>query len=96
MEAASMVRTRTATWQPTSSGPSCTRMWGSVAGGWAEHAAFVDERGAAVTERLLELTRPGPGERVLELACGPGGVGLAARRRVAPAARSCCPTSRPR
>ena len=28
--------------------------------------------------------RPQPGERVLELACGPGGLGLAAAKRVAP------------
>ena len=33
---------------------------------------------------MLELTLPRPGERVLELACGPGGLGLAAASRVAP------------
>ncbi len=59
-------------------------MWGSVAGSWEEHAAFVDERGAAATARMLELAAPGPGDRVLELACGPGGAGLAAARRVEP------------
>jgi SAM-dependent methyltransferase len=59
-------------------------MWGAVAGGWAEHADFVDSRGAGVTKQMLELTRPRPGERVLELACGPGSVGLAAARWVAP------------
>jgi SAM-dependent methyltransferase len=59
-------------------------MWGSVAGGWAEHAEFADARGAAVTEELLELAAPKPGEGVLELACGPGGAGLAAARQVDP------------
>jgi SAM-dependent methyltransferase len=59
-------------------------VWGSVAGGWAEHAAFVDGRTAGITDRLLELTRVGPGQRVLELACGAGGLGLAAARRVGP------------
>jgi SAM-dependent methyltransferase len=59
-------------------------MWAAVAGSWAEHADFVDRRGAAVTERMLELAAPQPGERVLELACGPGGVGLAAAPLVAP------------
>jgi SAM-dependent methyltransferase len=59
-------------------------MWAAVADGWGAHADFVDERGAAATERMLELTRPAPGERVLELACGPGSVGLAAARLVAP------------
>src|SRR3954469_140670 len=57
-------------------------MWGSVAGSWAEHAAFVDERGAAITQRMLELSAPGPGDRVLELACGPGGAGIAAAAHV--------------
>ena len=56
-------------------------MWESVAGGWAEHAAFVDDRGARIAEELLEATAPQPGERVLELACGPGGRG--GRRRSA-------------
>jgi SAM-dependent methyltransferase len=60
------------------------RMWGAVAGGWAEHAVWADARGAAVAETMLELATPEPGERVLELACWPGGVGLAAAERVAP------------
>jgi ubiquinone/menaquinone biosynthesis C-methylase UbiE len=59
-------------------------MWSSVAGAWDEHADFVDARGAAITERMLELAAPRPGERVLELACGAGGLGLAAAELVAP------------
>ena len=59
-------------------------MWGAVAGSWADHASLIDERQAATTERLLALTAPRPGERVLELACGPGGAGLAAAPLVAP------------
>ena len=59
-------------------------MWGAVAQGWAEHAAWADARGAAVAEAMLELASLTPGDRVLELACGPGGAGLAAARRVAP------------
>jgi SAM-dependent methyltransferase len=59
-------------------------MWAAVAGAWGEHAEYVDARRAHVTDRMLELTAPRPGERVLELACGPGGVGLAAAARVAP------------
>lgn len=59
-------------------------MWAAVAPAWAEHAAYADARGADVTEKLLELTAPSPGDRVLELACGPGGTGLAAAARVAP------------
>jgi SAM-dependent methyltransferase len=56
-------------------------MWSAVAPAWAEHAAYADERGADVAERMLELTAVGPGDRVLELACGPGGLGLAAAAR---------------
>jgi SAM-dependent methyltransferase len=56
-------------------------IWGSVAGGWAEHSDYVDARGAHVTEAMLDLTAPRRGERVLELACGGGGVGLAAAER---------------
>jgi SAM-dependent methyltransferase len=59
-------------------------MWAAVAPAWAEHAAYADARGAGMADRMLALTSPRPGERVLELACGPGGLGLAAADRVAP------------
>ncbi len=56
-------------------------MWSAVAGGWAEHAAFVDTRAAELTAAMLAMTGVGPGAQVLELACGAGGVGLAAAER---------------
>ncbi len=59
-------------------------MWSAVSGSWVEHADYVDRRQAGVVERMLHLTAPGPGMRVLELACGPGGLGLAAAPRVLP------------
>jgi SAM-dependent methyltransferase len=59
-------------------------MWASVAGAWGEHAAYADQRGAALTETLLDRARLQPGDRVLELACGPGGAGIAAALRVEP------------
>ena len=59
-------------------------MWSSVAGAWGANVDYVDARGARVTARMLELARPAQGERVLELACGPGGPGLAAAPLVAP------------
>ncbi|MEA2156866.1 MAG: hypothetical protein QOE11_3006 [Solirubrobacteraceae bacterium] len=59
-------------------------MWSAVAPAWGEHAAYAEQRGAAVSARMLELTAPRPGERVLELACGPGGVGLAAAQLIEP------------
>jgi ubiquinone/menaquinone biosynthesis C-methylase UbiE len=57
-------------------------MWSAVADGWREHADDADERGTAATEQLLDLAGLRPGDRVLELACGPGGAGLAAAARV--------------
>ena len=59
-------------------------MWSAVAGGWGEHAEYVDARGAAVTRSMLAESKPQSGERVLELACGAGGLGLAAAALVAP------------
>ena len=58
--------------------------WNMAAAGWGEHAGFIDGREAAVALRMLELAAVGAGDRVLELACGPGGVGLAAAERVGP------------
>jgi ubiquinone/menaquinone biosynthesis C-methylase UbiE len=55
-------------------------MWASVADRWGENADYIDARGEEVTARLLELTAPQAGERVLELACGTGAVGIAAAR----------------
>jgi SAM-dependent methyltransferase len=56
-------------------------MWAAVAPAWREHAGYADARGAQVSERMLEAVRPG--DEVLELACGPGGLGLLAARRAA-------------
>ncbi|MCU1426513.1 MAG: methylase involved in ubiquinone/menaquinone biosynthesis [Actinomycetia bacterium] len=58
--------------------------WAAVASSWGEHAEYADARGAPVAEKMLELSAPQPGERVLELACGTGGLGCAAAARVAP------------
>ena len=60
------------------------RMWASVAPSWSQHATYVDTRGAAVAQAMLEAAGVRPGDHVLELACGPGGVGLAAAERVGP------------
>src|SRR5689334_13161533 len=59
-------------------------MWAGVAPRWAEHADYIDERATPITERMLTLAALEPGERVLDLACGPGGAGLAAAERVGP------------
>ena len=59
-------------------------MWAAVAGGWAQHADYADARGAQSARRMLELAEVRAGDRVLELACGPGGLGFAAAERVRP------------
>jgi SAM-dependent methyltransferase len=59
-------------------------LWSTVAPSWGEHADVTDDAAAPLTKRMLELTAPRPGERVLELACGAGGLGLAAAELVGP------------
>jgi SAM-dependent methyltransferase len=59
-------------------------MWASVAPSWGEHADYVDTRGAAVADAMLAAAGLRAGESVLELACGPGGVGIAAAAIVGP------------
>ena len=61
--------------------------WAAVAPTWGENAAFLDARGIGMTARMLELAGPRPGDRVLELACGPGSVGLAAAELVRPSGK---------
>ena len=60
-------------------------IWEGVSGGWKTRA---DQMEAGVhgeaAGRMLELAALEPGERVLELACGPAGVGLAAAAAVGP------------
>jgi SAM-dependent methyltransferase len=56
-------------------------MWDGVAPGWARNAEFVEERGTDLTESLIDAAAISDGDRVLELACGPGGLGLAVAER---------------
>jgi ubiquinone/menaquinone biosynthesis C-methylase UbiE len=57
-------------------------MWSAVAPGWERNADFIDSRTADLTATMLDAVALEPGDRVLELACGPGGLGLAAAERV--------------
>jgi SAM-dependent methyltransferase len=63
---------------------SLRAIWSAVAPSWGEHAEHVDARGAAVAQAMLDSADLQRGERVLELACGPGGVGTAAAALVGP------------
>jgi SAM-dependent methyltransferase len=60
-------------------------VWEGISGGWKAHAADLEEgpHGEAAV-RMLDAAALRPGERVLELACGPAGVGLRAARAVEP------------
>jgi ubiquinone/menaquinone biosynthesis C-methylase UbiE len=55
-------------------------MWAGVAEQWTKRADFLDQRAAAITKALLDGAAIGAGDRVLVLADGPGGLGLAAAR----------------
>jgi ubiquinone/menaquinone biosynthesis C-methylase UbiE len=65
-------------------------MWSAVAQDWHQPADEVDCRAAVVTQAMLEAADPQPGARVLELACGPGGVGLSAAAIAGPAGEVVC------
>jgi ubiquinone/menaquinone biosynthesis C-methylase UbiE len=60
--------------------PLVHAMWAGVAEQWTKRADFLDYRAAAVTKALLDGAAIGTGDRVLVLADGPGGLGLAAAR----------------
>jgi enediyne biosynthesis protein CalE5 len=64
--------------------PQLHGMWSSVSDAWAEHADFIEARGNVVTEWLVAATTPRKGDRVLELATGPGAVALAVAPLVDP------------
>ncbi len=63
------------------------QMWGSVAKSWGEHVDHVEQRAEAVTRLMIDAVAPAPGDEVLELACGAGGLGLAIADRVSPGGR---------
>jgi len=63
------------------------RMWGRVAPAWERHAEQVEQRVEALTDLMIEAVAPRPGDEVLELACGTGGLGLAIAPRVTPGGR---------
>lgn len=53
-------------------------IWSAAAPSWDEHAEFVEDRGAVVSAAMLAVADLRLGDDVLELGCGPGGVGIAA------------------
>lgn len=59
-------------------------IWATAAPAWGEHAGYIDTRAAAVTQAILDAACLQRGAHVLELGCGPGGVGIAAADIVGP------------
>jgi hypothetical protein len=65
--------------------------WSGVAGAWGRHAKRFDaQSGEVATAWMLDAAGLRSGEQVLELACGPAGVGLQAARADAPDGRVLC------
>ena len=54
---------------------SSAESWDAVAAAWDEHVDYVDEHSAASTATMIERLAIQPGDRVLELAAGPGTLG---------------------
>jgi SAM-dependent methyltransferase len=67
--------------------PESPASWDEVAGGWARRRELVWRISRSLSERLLELLDPQPGDTVLELAAGPGDTGFLAAERIAPSGR---------
>jgi len=67
--------------------PESPASWDEVAGGWARRRDLVWQASRGLSERLLELLDPQPGDTVLELAAGPGDTGFLAAQRIAPSGR---------
>jgi SAM-dependent methyltransferase len=58
--------------------------WERAAVGWGTHRDWWDRATRPVSERMVEALEPQPGQRVLELAAGPGDVGLLIAELVRP------------
>ena len=56
-------------------------MWAAVAERWAEHADYVELRTVKLNAAIFAGVALGPTDRVLDLASGPGGLGIAAAAR---------------
>jgi ubiquinone/menaquinone biosynthesis C-methylase UbiE len=58
--------------------------WNNAAPGWKQMWSVLERAGQPVSDRLVELARVAPGERVLDIASGSGEPGLTAARKVGP------------
>ncbi len=56
--------------------------WSAVAGGWQRYREKMGGPTSVITDKMLALARPRPGDRVLDLACGVGDPAFAMAERV--------------
>ena len=61
--------------------------WDAVAGGWQRHRQKMSAPMSAITRAMVDALRPGPGDRVLDLACGVGDPAFEIAGRVGPEGR---------
>ena len=61
--------------------------WRSVAAGWERRRPIFLEATRQLSQRLVELLDPAPGQTILELAAGPGDTGFLAAERLGPSGR---------
>lgn len=61
--------------------------WSAVAAGWERRRTLFWDSTQVVSERLVELLDPRPGQTVLDLAAGPGDTGFLAVPRLRPGGR---------
>jgi ubiquinone/menaquinone biosynthesis C-methylase UbiE len=69
--------------------------WRRAAEGWERRQQALRQRSAPVSEWLVNAIDPKPGERVLELAAGPGETGFMIARRLGPEGRLLCTDQAP-
>src|SRR5215204_493056 len=62
-------------------------VWEAMAPGWDDRHAYFEEVARPVTEKMLELIDPSPGDEILDLAAGTGVVGFSAASLVGPTGR---------
>ena len=67
--------------------PRSSRPGARVAAGWERRRALFWDATRPLSERMVELLDPQPGETILELAAGPGDTGFLAAERLGPGGR---------
>jgi SAM-dependent methyltransferase len=70
-------------------------LWRRGAQGWERRQGSLREKTAPVSQWLVDAIGPQPGERVLELAAGPGETGFIAAQRIGPEGRLLCTDQAP-